>query len=120
MDIDGQMEEMVDETAQFDDTIDADADRRKQMRELGIATPLTLEEAVKAEAKQPYLIDGLLRTRSVNLLVGDSGLGKTPLGIQLGVCVAAGLPFLGLEVRQPGSVLYCDAESDLPSFLEML
>ena len=43
--------------------------------------------------------EGLIRNQSVNLLVGDSGLGKTPLGIQLGVCVAAGLSFLGLQVH---------------------
>jgi RecA-family ATPase len=53
-------------------------------------------------------------------VVGDSGLGKTPLGIQLGVCVAAGLPFMGLQVSQRGPVLYCDAESDPSGFLEIL
>lgn len=65
------------------------------------------------------LIEGLLRERSVNLLVGDSGLGKTPLAIQIGVCVATGLPLFGRRVQQ-GRVFYCDAESDLPGFWEML
>ena len=98
----------------------ADTLRRDELRNLGIYTPQTLGEAVKSEAGEPYLIEGLLRTRSLNVLVGDSGLGKTPLGIQVGVCVAAGLPFFGLKVSQQGPVLYCDAESDSSTFQEML
>jgi hypothetical protein len=64
-------------------------------------------------------VQGLLRRKSVNLLIGDSGLGKTPLAIQLGLSVASGANFLGKQV-EPGTVLYCDAESDLPNFTETL
>jgi hypothetical protein len=64
---------------------DPETERRARLRQLGIYLPPTLEEARKAQAAQSYLVEGLLRTGSVNLLVGDSGLGKTPLGIQLGV-----------------------------------
>ena len=51
-----------------------------------------------------YLVDGLLGTHSVNLLVGDSGLGKTPLGVTLGIAVASGRPFLGRSIQR-GRVL---------------
>lgn len=97
----------------------ADEDRRRRLRGLGIYTPATLVEAVKKDAKKPFLVDGLLRPRSVNLLVGDSGLGKTPLAIQMGVSIAAGRPLLGRAVQQ-GRVLYCDAESGKAEFCETL
>lgn len=72
-----------------------------------------------ASTRQPDLVEGLIRERSVNMIVGDSGLGKTPLAVQLGLCVAAGCPFLGHQVRQ-GSVLYCDAESGVADLVTML
>lgn len=99
--------------------VDVDAIRRDTLRNLGIYTPQTLHESIRSEATIPYLVEGLLRTRSINLLVGDSGLGKTPLAIQIGVCVAAGIPLFGFRVQQ-GPVLYCDAESGKPEFFELL
>ena len=35
------------------------------------------------------LVEGLIPERSVNIAIGDSGLGKTPLLVQLGLCVAS-------------------------------
>ena len=67
----------------------------------------------------PELVEGLIAERSVNILVGDSGLGKTPLAVTLGVAVASGVPFLGRKVRQ-GRVLYCDSETPLAEFPRML
>jgi hypothetical protein len=93
--------------------------RREKLRGLGIYVPPMLEEMRQTQAAQPYLVDGLLRTGSINLLVGDSGLGKTPLAVQIGVSVASGVPLFGLAV-QKGSVLYCDAESDVTGFCEVL
>jgi hypothetical protein len=120
---------IIDETCAIQhvtaDRTDADAadasdfNRLERWSQLGIYTPHTLNLAVEREARQPYLVDGLLRTRSLNLLIGDSGLGKTPLAIQLGLCVAAGVPMLGKAVQQ-GTVLYCDAESSQHGFNETL
>ncbi len=87
------------------------------LKAYGVYTPATLVAAVKSQKSQPYLIEGIVRRKSVNLLVGDSGLGKTPLAIQAGLCVAAGVPFLRMNVEK-GRVLYCDAESDLAGFSE--
>jgi hypothetical protein len=58
------------------------------------------------------VIEGLIPERSLGLLVGDSGLGKTPLAYQMAMCVAAGIPFLGAAV-QKGRVLYLDFENGL-------
>jgi hypothetical protein len=72
-----------------------------------------------AGSMPPDLVEGLIGERSVNILVGDSNLGKTPLGVTLGVAVASGVPFLGRKVRQ-GRVLYCDSETPLPELPRML
>jgi len=58
------------------------------------------------------LVAGLIARRSVSILVGDSGLGKSPLAYQLGLCVAAGIPFLGMPTEQ-GAVVYADYENGM-------
>jgi RecA-family ATPase len=82
--------ELVEPVHETENTLDW----QRQLRKLGVYTPSTLAKAVKDQTTQTYLVDGLIRPKSINLLVGDSGLGKTPLGIQLGASVASGLPFL--------------------------
>lgn len=63
-----------------------------------------------ATAAPAAVVEDLIMEGTVNLLIGDSGLGKTPLLEQLAICVATGTPFLGLDTQQ-GKVLFCDAES---------
>jgi hypothetical protein len=58
----------------------------------------------------PYVIDGWIPEASVNIAVGDSGIGKSALFYQLGICVAAGVPFLDNAV-QPGRVIMADYEN---------
>ena len=58
-----------------------------------------------------YLVDSLLPADDVHVAVGDSGIGKTPWAYQLGICVAAGVPFCGYSVKQ-GPVLYFDYENE--------
>ncbi len=65
------------------------------------------------------LVQDLIPEQSVNVFVGDSGLGKTPLLAQQGVCVAAGCPFLGLETRR-AIVLYADYENSEAGFALLL
>lgn len=87
-----------------------------ELEALGIFTPKTLVSQAKEEPA--WTVEGLFQATSVNLLIGDSGLGKTPLMVQLGVSVAAGLPFLGRPVRR-GTVLYADFESSAKQFLDI-
>lgn len=68
------------------------------------------------------IVEDMLQEETVNILVGDSGLGKSPLLMQLGLSVAAGVPFLDLPTR-PGPVLYVDYEnaiSDLDATIDAL
>ena len=87
-------------------------------RKLGVFTPAMLREAERRSARRRFLVNDLFYERSVNILVGDSGLGKTPCGLQLGISVAAGVSFLERPVSK-GRVLYCDAESPRQEFMEM-
>src|SRR6187455_1048122 len=63
-----------------------------------------------------WTVEGLLEEGSLNLLIGHSNLGKTPLCITLGVAIAAGVPFLGHSTTK-GPVLYLDAESTIANFM---
>jgi hypothetical protein len=76
----------------------------------GTRTIPELQAIASATNGSHFLVSGLFPTRSVNLVCGDSGLGKTPWAYQLGLCVAAGQPFLGHAVHQ-GRVLYLDLEN---------
>src|SRR5262245_58435202 len=58
-----------------------------------------------------YIVDGLIPQQGISIAVG-SGLGKSPLQYQAGICVAAGEPFLGRKVQR-GRVLYIDYENGL-------
>jgi len=66
-----------------------------------------------------FLVEGLIREQSVNIVAGNSNLGKTPLMVTLAVAVASGTDFLGLPTQQ-GDVFICDLESDQESYLTML
>jgi hypothetical protein len=64
------------------------------------------------------LVAGIIGHRSVSVLIGDSGLGKSPLAYQLGLCVAEGIPFLGLKTER-GTVIYADYENGLQDGQEL-
>lgn len=57
-----------------------------------------------------WLVDGLLFEESVNISVGDSGLGKSPWHYQLAMAVIHGLEFMGRKTI-PGPVVYSDFEN---------
>jgi hypothetical protein len=63
-----------------------------------------------------YIIDGLFMAPSINVLAGDSGIGKTPFCLTIALCVAAGIPFIGQRTPRPRRVLYCDGESSKTIF----
>ena len=72
-----------------------------------------------ADVAVPWVIDGLMTERSVNILAGDSGIGKTPLATMASIHMAAGQPFLGHVTRQ-GPVLYFAGEGDVTQFTQMV
>jgi AAA domain len=88
-------------------------------RKWGIYTPGELRQRCKASASVPYLIADLIPAQSISLVVGDSGIGKSPLLYQAALCVAAGIPFLGHQTTS-GRVLYLDFENGLSQVDELM
>ncbi|MHB8501412.1 MAG: AAA family ATPase [Candidatus Acidiferrales bacterium] len=91
-------------------TVSSASAKAALLQQLGIHTPDTLDALCAQEGQKPFVVDGLIPTGSISLIVGDSGLGKSPLIYQLGLCVAAGIPWLDMRTRQ-GKVLYLDYEN---------
>ena len=77
-----------------------------------IYRPSELKARVKQLGRSGFIVDGLIPRQSLALMIGDSGLGKSPLLYQAAACVASGTPFLGHDVRK-GRVLYIDCENGL-------
>src|SRR5712691_895723 len=69
-----------------------------------------------AGVRRPFLVEDVVLMGSTNIVIGDSGLGKTALVMQAGLCVSSGRPFLGHPVVE-GPVLYCDGESNKDEFI---
>jgi AAA domain len=80
------------------------------LKRLRIHTPESLNVLCAEEAEKRFVVEGLLAAGSVGILVGDSGLGKSPLTYQLALSVAASLPFLGMRTSG-GPVVYMDCEN---------
>lgn len=67
-------------------------------------------EARTAREGSDYLIQGLIDRHSLGVMVGDSGLGKSPLLYHAALCVSEGRPFLG-HTTQQGRVLFLQCET---------
>src|SRR6267378_1469177 len=72
--------------------------------EFGLLSASDVGRVVRAIPVTTFVVEGLLPRASINLLVGDSGIGKSPLAYQLALSVAAGIPFLGLPVSPKSKV----------------
>lgn len=76
-------------------------------------------ECAHAEASSKGgVVAGFIPRRAVSFLVGDSGIGKSPLAYQLGLSVAAGVPFLGMETHE-SLVVMCDYENGMEESLNL-
>lgn len=76
---------------------------------------LSYADLISTEYSNPrYVITDFIPENTVSLLAGDSGIGKSPLLVQMGLCVAAGIPFLG-QSTSPGPVLLVDYENGWPT-----
>lgn len=88
-------------------------------RKWAIYTPGELKQRCKDLDSGSFLIGGLIPRRTISIVAGDSGIGKSPLLYQAATCVAAGAPFLGRPVSQ-GRVLYLDFENGLGDVDELV
>lgn len=85
----------------------------KKLRSLGILWPDEVDRICAEQKQMQFLVEEFLPAQSIAIAAGESTIGKSPLLCQLGLCVAAGVPFLGLPTNR-GRVLYFDLENSLP------
>ncbi len=64
------------------------------------------------------LLAPIIAEKSVNMLFGPRGCGKTHLGIGMAVAVATGTRFLRWEADEPRRVLYIDGEMPTAALIE--
>lgn len=67
--------------------------------------------AVTAPTPKTFIAPPFIPAREVTLLTGDGGANKSTAALQLGACMAAGKPFLGIDVT-PGPALFMTVEDD--------
>jgi hypothetical protein len=73
--------------------------------------PLTVDDWIARDLPQPDFLSGhWLTTTSRVLLSATTGLGKSNLGIALGMRIAAGVNFLHWDNERAAKVLYIDGE----------
>lgn len=72
---------------------------------------LSISEALTSDPVPPaWLVPDFLHRGTMVVLAGDAGIGKSVLSYHLSLCLASGLPFLGLPTS-PSRVLYFDEEN---------
>lgn len=84
----------------------------KKLRSLGVLWPDEIDRLCAEQQRVDFLVEDFLPPTSLAIAAGESTIGKSPLLCQLGLCVAAGVPFLGLSTRR-ARVLYLDLENSL-------
>ena len=97
------------------------ADELRALTFAGLATPSPtaetiplLDPAAWAGAETPareWALYEMILIGQVTYLTGAGSSGKSLMGQQLATCIAVGIPFLGLDVRQ-GVALYLTCEDD--------
>jgi len=84
----------------------------------GIYTVEQMKAEVQKMRNDSFLLQDHIVRNSIILQVGDSGLGKSPFNYELGICIAAGVPFLGITTTQ-ARVLYLDYEDDVEEMISL-
>ncbi|MEN6385973.1 MAG: AAA family ATPase, partial [Phycisphaerales bacterium] len=74
------------------------------------------KEALLPQPPICYLVEGIISQGSVTIVTGEAGDGKTWSLLDLGVCVAGGIPWIGDYQTKQGNVLFIDEESGLTRF----
>lgn len=77
--------------------------------------PFFLDMADMLEEEAPpreWHVQDWIPAKTVHMLAGDGGSGKSLLGIQLAVATGTGADWLGHDVSKPGVALYYGAEDD--------
>jgi|SRR6267378_114091 len=70
----------------------------------------------------PYLLEEFIPEKSLGILVGEWGIGKSPFALQLQLSIASGIPFLGKYKIKKDNIktLYIDLENGAHPVLWMI
>ena len=90
--------------------------RSLRNRESGIGNVLAVWQQSEPPPRH-WLVPDLLPEGCISLWYGDAGVFKSYLATALGMCLAAGRPFLGRGGDKPYRVLYVDTELDANEFV---
>jgi hypothetical protein len=71
--------------------------------------PLTLYSDLGV-TKPQWIIKGFLEDKSLGLIFGSSGSGKSYLAIDLAACIVSGKPFCDHQIKKQGPVVYIAGE----------
>jgi hypothetical protein len=85
---------------------------------IGIHTIAEMKALLRDMQRRPYLLQDHIPVQTLAITVGDSGIGKSPLMYELGMCIASGKPFLGIPTTQ-GRVLYLDYENNIDQIVSI-
>jgi hypothetical protein len=113
-------EQLLPDPAVFDPTSEEvkTSDTDEIWKRYGLLSPKDVDLLCSQSHGSKSFVEGLVSYASVSFLVGDSGLGKSPLAYQLALCVAQGIPFLGMRTNQ-AHVVYADYENGLKASKEL-
>lgn len=101
--------------AEIDARLEAEKGEEPSTQELlsiGVLSPSVVDRMIADAERVGFLVEGFLQIESIAIAAGESGIGKSPLFYLLALCVALGIPFLGMPTKQ-GRVLYLDLENSL-------
>lgn len=100
---------------------DAIEEARRQLDEIDLgqtakplATPMVAEWAGRPEPQpREWVLDGLIPAAKVSSLLGNGGLGKTLLALQIGLHVSLGRPLFDVKVSGgPVLGIFCEDDED--------
>jgi hypothetical protein len=98
--------------------LDAEQLRNELTNQHDLLTPADVDRLCTQDNRSRSFVEGFISHNSVSVLIGDSGLGKSPFAYQLGLCVAEGIPFLDMKTER-GLVVYADYENGLQDSRDM-
>jgi hypothetical protein len=67
--------------------LDAEEKAHHSLNAHDLLTPAEVDLLCAQDHRSKSFVEGFISHNSVSVLVGDSGLGKSPLAYQLGLCV---------------------------------
>lgn len=71
---------------------------------------LSLAEVLRDPQPTDWLLRGYLEAETLACLFGESGAMKSFVALDMGLCIASGLPWHGVDVPKSGPVLYVAGE----------